>query len=195
MIKELLEIGVSKKMYGIFYGMRYSDFLFLWVLFINLIVVAYLGIGNHQKALKVGQLQENGEQILAWFEGFEAKVQAGEAVTQKSCVPAEEGAGIGKGVKVNTWKDCVGSLFATGGPFGDYSNLLMPEDPPYASKCDKHELGTSGAFIFEKMTMNPAGPPAVSPMEPNEKLMSGMNIRLSLCDTGYYLIKIGEFKL
>jgi hypothetical protein len=25
--------------------------------------------------------------------------------------------------------------------------------------------------------------------------MSGMNIRLSLCDTGYYLIKIGEFKL
>jgi hypothetical protein len=71
----------------------------------------------------------------------------------------------------------------------------MPEDPPYASKCDKHELGTSGAFIFEKMTMNPAGPPAVSPMEPNEKLVSGMNIRLSVCDTGYYLVKIGEFKL
>ena len=167
----------------------------LWVLFINLIVVAYLGIGNHQKALKVGQLQENGEQIIAWFEGFEAKVQAGETVAQKSCVPVEEGAGLGRGVKVNTWKDCVSSLFATAGPFGDYANLLMPEDPPYASKCDKHELGTSGAFIFEKMTMNPAGPPAVSPMEPNEKLMSGMNIRLSLCDTGYYLIKIGEFKL
>jgi hypothetical protein len=98
-------------------------------------------------------------------------------------------------MKVNTWQTCVGALFEDGGPFKDYSNLLMPNSPAYATKCDKHELGTSGAFIFEKMILNPAGPPVVSPMESGEKLVGGMNIRLSLCDTGYYLIKIGEFKL
>jgi len=42
---------------------------------------------------------------------------------------------------------------------------------------------------------NPAGPPSAGPMESGEKLLEGINIRLSLCDTGYYLIKIGEFKL
>ena len=45
------------------------------------------------------------------------------------------------------------------------------------------------------MMMNPAGPPSISSIEPNEKLVSGLNIRLSVCDAGYYIVKIGEFKL
>jgi hypothetical protein len=186
---------LTKKDYGIFYGIRYADFLFLWVLFANLLLVAYIGVANHQKALKVGELQENGEQIIAWFESFEAKLQAGELVIPQACAPLQEGGSSRKGDQGNIWKDCVSSLFGSNGPFKGYTNLLMPEDPPYASKCDKHELGTSGAFIFEKLTANPAGPPAASPIEPHEKLISGMNIRLSVCDAGYYLIKIGEFKL
>lgn len=186
---------MGKKIYGIFDQMRYSDFLFLLVLFANLIIVVYLGVGNHQKALKVAQLQENGEQIVAWFEGFETRLQAGDSVAQKSCVPVNEGSVNTRGVKVNIWKDCVGSLFASDGPFAAYSNLLMTEDPPYADKCDKQQLGTSGAFIFEKLIPNPAGPSVAAPIESNEKLISGMNVRLSVCDTGYYLIKIGEFKL
>ena len=186
---------MSKQSYGIFRGMRFSDVLFLWVLFANLLLVAYLGVGDHQKALKLASTQTNGEQIIAWFEGFNQKLQENESVSEQSCVPAQEGVASPKGAKPNTWKDCIKPLFAASGPFHDYTNLLMPDSPPYASKCDKHELGTSGAFIFEKMTMNPVGPPAVSPMEPNENLVSGLNIRLSVCDTGYYLVKIGEFKL
>ncbi|QWD64661.1 hypothetical protein [Polynucleobacter sp. MWH-UH2A] len=186
---------MSKKSYGIFRGMRYSDFLFLWVLFANLLLVAYLGVADHQKALKIGYSQTSGEQIIAWFEGFNQKLQENKPVEQQSCVPAQEGAASPEGAKPNTWNDCIGSLFAADGPFHEYTNLLNPEDPAFASKCDKHELGTSGAFIFEKLTMNPAGPPVVGPMELHEKLVSGQNVRLSLCDTGYYLVKIGEFKL
>ena len=185
---------MSKRDHGIFYGMQYSDFLFLWVLFANLLLVAYLGVANHQKALKVGQSQENGEQIVAWFEGFEAKLQAGESVSPKACVSAEEGSGKSAST-TNTWKDCVSALFEADGPFKNYTNLLMPADPPYASKCDKQDLGTSGAFIFEKLNANPAGPSVATPIEAHEKLISGMNIRLSVCDSGYYLVKIGEFKL
>lgn len=184
---------MSKKGYGIFYGIQYSDFLFLWVLFANLLLIAYLGVANHQKALKVGELQAKGEQIVAWFEAFEVKLQSGESVTQQLCIPAGEG--ITNGSELNTWQHCVSSLFGQQGPFKEYSNLLMPEDPPYASKCDKQELGSSGAFIFEKLIANPAGPPIAAPIEPHDKLISGMNIRLSVCDTGYYLVKIGEFKL
>ena len=186
---------MSKKIHGIFHGMQISDFLFLSAVFANLFLVIYLGVGNHQKALKVGQSQENGEQIIAYFEEFASKLQAGEPVTQKSCVPVEEGATSIKGPKINTWKDCIGDLFVSGGPFANYPNLLMPKESPYAIKCDKHDLGTSGAFIFEKLIPNPAGPATATPLELTEKLVSGMNIRLSVCDTGYYLIKIGEFKL
>lgn len=186
---------MNKKNYGIFYGMRYSDFLFLWVLFVNLILVVYLGVGNHQKALKIAYTQTSGEQIIAWFEGFNQKLEEGKPIEQKSCIPLEVGSMPSKGSKTNMWKDCIGSLFLSGGPFDQYTNLLMPKDPPYANKCDKHDLGSSGAFIFEKLIINPAGPPTIAPMEANEKLVSGMNIRLSICDTGYYLIKIGEFKL
>ena len=175
--------------------MRYSDFLFLWVLFVNLILVVYLGVGNHQKALKIAYTQTSGEQIIAWFEGFNQKLEEGKSIEQKSCIPLEVGSMPSKGSKTNMWKDCIGSLFLSGGPFAQYTNLLMPKDPPYANKCDKHDLGSSGAFIFEKLIINPAGPPTIAPMEANEKLVSGMNIRLSICDTGYYLIKIGEFKL
>ncbi|WP_353431948.1 hypothetical protein [Polynucleobacter sp. MWH-UH23A] len=186
---------MSKQGYGIFQGMRYSDFLFLWVLFANLVLVAYLGVGDHQKALKVAYSQTSGEQIISWFEGFNQQLQENKPVDQKSCIPAQEIPVDLKGAKPNTWNDCISLLFSAEGPFHGYTNLIMPQAPPYASKCDKHELGTAGAFIFEKMIMNPAGPSTVSTMDPNEKLVSGMNIRLSLCDTGYYLIKIGEFRL
>lgn len=184
-----------KIMREIFRGMKFSDFIFLCILVANLILVGYLGVGDFRRAENVALLQENGEQILVWFEGFSQKLEANESVSPKSCTPLAEGEIPGRGVKVNTWQSCSGALFDDGGPFKSFSNLLMPKSPAYAAKCDKHELGSSGAFIFEKMTLNPSGPPAVSPMEPTEKLVSGMNIRLSLCDTGYYLIKIGEFKL
>ena len=186
---------MKKIIQGIFGSMKFSDSIFLCVLIANLILVAYLGVGSHERALKVGQTQANGEQIIAWFEEFGQKLEANELATPESCIPSDEGAVSAKSAKLNIWKSCVETLFAEKGPFHSYTNLLMPKDPAYALKCDKQDLGTSGAFIFEKMTMNPAGPPSVGPMDPQEKLVSGMNFRLSLCDTGYYLIKIGEFKL
>lgn len=179
----------------IFRGMRFSDYLFILVLLANLILVTYLGIGDYQKGVKVDQSLRNGEQILSWFENFSQKIEANETVTQSACLPLAEGERPIKGAKVNTWHSCVENLFSSSGPFRDYSNLLNPKSLPYVEKCDKHDVGSSGAFVFEKLTLNPAGPPATSPMGPGEKLVSGMNFRLSLCDTGYYLVKIGEFKL
>ena len=123
------------------------------------------------------------------------KLEANEPIQPEACKPNDEDSQFIKGAKVHRWKDCVEALFAAKGPFASYTNLLNPDGPAYAMKCNKKDLLTSGSFIFEKMTLNPAGPPGISPLEPNEKLITGLNIRLSVCDTGYYLIKIGEFKL
>jgi hypothetical protein len=129
--------------------MRYSDFLFLWVLFANLLLVCCtLGLAIIKKHFKLLLLQTNGEQIMTWFEGFNQKLQRKEPVAEQVCVPAQEGAASPEGAQANTWKECISTLFATSGPFHEYTNLLMPEDSPYASKCDKHELGYERRIHF-----------------------------------------------
>lgn len=180
---------------GIFGGMKFSDFVFLGVLIANFTLVGYLGLDDYQRATKLSQIQDNGEQIVSWFEDFSQKLESKEEVTPAACMPLGKEVDITKGAKANAWNSCVESLFTGNGPFKAFTNLLMPKDPVYAPKCDKQNLGSSGAFIFEKLIINPAGPPGVSPMEAGEVIVDDMSIRLSVCDTGYYLIKIGEFKL
>jgi len=186
---------LGKNIQSLFNGFRITDFFFICFLFVNLLVVLYLGVGNYEKGDKVATSQDNAEEIIAWFGGMASKLEANEAILPQACTPIDEDSKFIKGVKVNHWKDCVEALFGAKGPFESYANLLNPDGPTYSAKCDKQDLLTSGSFIFEKLIANPAGPPGVSPLEPNEKLISGLQIRLSLCDTGYYLIKIGEFKL
>jgi len=184
-----------KKIRASFREMKFVDALFMLVMIANLAVVGYLGVGDYQKAVKVTDSLKNGEEVIAWFEDFTQKLANNEVAQSATCIPLGEDMPIVKGTKANTWKSCEESLFASSGPFAKYTNLVMPNNAVVATKCDKHELGTSGAFIFEKLTPNPAGAPAASPMEPGEKLIVGLQVRMSLCDTGYYLVKIGEFKL
>ena len=186
---------MSKKIQRSKLGIKLPDFLFICLVLANLALVVNLGLGDYQRGRLVADSQQNGEQILAWFENFALKIQDGSAVSPQSCIPFSEEVPGQKAAKINTWKSCIEALYGSNGPFHQYTNLLIPDVPAYAAKCDKHELDSSGAFIFEKLTANPAGPPSAGPMEPSEKLLEGINIRLSLCDTGYYLIKIGVFKL
>ena len=185
---------MKKNTQGIFGGMKFSDLAFLGVLIANFILVGYLGLDDYQRATKLSQIQTNGEQIVSWFEDFSQKLESKEEVTPAACVPLGKEADATKGV-ANTWKSCADALFAGDGPFKAFTNLLMPKDLVYAQKCDKQNLGSSGAFIFEKLIINPVGPPGVAPMGAGEVIVDDLNIRLSVCDTGYYLIKIGEFKL
>jgi hypothetical protein len=159
------------------------------------LLVIYLGIGNYQNAAKVAASQKNAEEIISWFEALASKSEANEPIEPAACTPIDEDEKLLKGVKPKHWKNCVETLFDAKGPFESYTNLLNPAGPAYTAKCNKQDLLTSGSFIFEKLTANPAGPPGVSPLEPSEKLIRGLQVRLSLCDTGFYLIKIGEFKL
>ena len=186
---------MGKNIQSLFREMRASDFFFIAALCANGFLVAYLGYGNYQNANKVAASQDNGEAMIAWFGELSSKFEANEPIQPETCRLSDEDSKFTKDAKVNHWKNCVEALFTAKGPFESYTNLLKPDGPAYAMKCNKKDLLTSGSFIFEKMTLNPAGPPGISPLEPGEKLISGLNIRLSICDTSYYLVKIGEFKL
>jgi hypothetical protein len=186
---------LGKNIQSLFRGMHFWNFFFILVLLANLILVTYLGLGNYQNAAKVAASQHNAEEIIVWFEALASKSEANEPIEPAACTPIDEDTKLIQGVKPNHWKNCVEALFAAKGPFESYVNLLNPTGPAYTSKCNKTNLLNSGSLVFEKLTANPAGPPAASPLEPGERLVRGLQIRLSLCDTGFYLIKIGEFKL
>jgi len=183
---------LGKNIQNLFRDMRVSDYFFILVVLANVLLVIYLGIGNYQNADKIATSQDNAEEIITWFEALAGKNEANQPA---ACTPIDEDEKLIKGIKPNHWKNCVEALFAAKGPFASYVNLLNPTGPAYTAKCNKTDLLNSGALIFEKLTANPAGPPGVSPLEPGERLVSGLQIRLSLCDTGFYLIRIGEFKL
>lgn len=195
LIKKSWESVLGKNIQSLFREMSVSDFFFIVVAIANVILLTYLGYGNYQNADKVAATQDRGEAIITWFSELAGKLEANEPIQPAACRPNDEDSKFIKGAKVNHWKDCVEALFAAKGPFESYTNLLKPDGLVYSMKCNRKDLLTSGSFIFEKMTINPAGPPGISPLEPGEKLISGLNIRLSVCDTGYYLVKIGEFKL
>jgi len=175
--------------------MRVTDYFFILLVLANVFLVIYLGIGNYQNAAKVAESQNNAEEIITWFETLASKNEANEPIEPAACTPIDEDEKLIKGIKPNHWKNCVEALFGAKGPFESYTNLLNPAGPAYTAKCNKANLLNSGSFVFEKLTANPAGPPAASLLEPGERLVRGLQIRLSLCDTGFYLIRIGEFKL
>ena len=186
---------LGKNIQNLFRGMQASSFFFIFVLLANVLLVIYLGIGNYQNAAKVAASQNNAEEIIAWFETLTIKSQANEPIEPAACTPIDQDEKLINGSKPNHWKNCVEALFAPKGPFESYANLLNPTGPAYTAKCNKTDLLNSGALVFEKLTPNPAGPRGASPLEPGERIVSGLQIRLSLCDTGFYLIRIGEFKL
>ena len=186
---------MGKNIQVLFRDMRISDYFFILVVLANALLGIYLGIGNYQNAAKVAASQDNAEEIIVWFEALARKSEANEPIEPAACTPIDEDEKLIKGVRPNHWKNCVEALFGAKGPFESYVNLLNPTGPAYTAKCNKTDLLNSGALIFEKLTPNPAGPPGASPLVSGERLVSGLQIRLSLCDTGFYLIRIGEFKL
>ena len=65
----------------------------------------------------------------------------------------------------------------------------------YANQCDRENLESKGALVFERLQRGPTGSPVVSELKDTDVLSSGMEFRISLCDRGFYLVKIGEAKL
>jgi hypothetical protein len=65
----------------------------------------------------------------------------------------------------------------------------------YAKKCDRENLESKGALVFERLQTGPTGSPVVSELKEIDVLFSGMEFRINLCDRGFRLIKIGEAKL
>ena len=175
--------------------LKWSDYVFICLLCINLIGVILLGRNIYIQGNKLEQARKNAELVMAWADGVDEDMNAGKPISPSKCTPASD-----KDLKIakfqpNTWGECLADLFGPKGKFPEITNTFMKDGLIYAKKCDREHLESRGALIFERLQTGPTGSPVVSELKDTDVLSSGMEFRINLCDRGFRLIKIGEAKL
>ena len=175
--------------------LKWSDYVFILLLGINLIVVVLLGRNIYIQGDKLEQARKNAELVMAWADGVDEDMNAGKPISPEKCTPASD-----KDLKTlkfqpNTWGECVTSLFGPKGKFPEVTNTFMKNGPIWVKKCDREHFESKGALLFERLQPGPSGSHVASELKDTDVLTSGMEFRINLCDRGFRLIKIGEAKL
>ena len=176
--------------------LKWSDYVFICLLCINLIGVILLGRNIYIQGDKLEQARKNAEFVVAWADGVDEDMDAGKPISPPKCTPATD-----KDLKTakflpNTWGECLADLFGPKGQFPEISNTFVKDGPTWVKKCDREHFESKGALLFERLQPGPAaGSHVVSELRDTDVLLSGMEFRINLCDRGFRLIKIGEAKL
>ena len=172
-----------------------SDYAFIFLLGINLIVVVLLGRNIYVQGDKLEQARKNAELVMAWAHGVDEDLNAGKPISPQKCTPASDKDLKTLKFQINTWGDCVTSLFGPKGKFPEVTNTFVKDGPIWVKKCDREHFESKGALLFERLQTGPGGSHVASELKDTDVLTSGMEFRINLCDRGFRLIKIGEAKL
>ena len=175
--------------------LKWSDYVFICLLCINLIGVILLGRNIYIQGNKLEQARKNAELVMAWADGVDEDMDAGKPISPPKCTPATDKDLKTAKFQPNTWGECLTDLFGPKGKFPEITNTFMKDGLIYAKKCDRENLESKGALVFERLQRGPTGSPVVSELKDTDVLSSGMEFRINLCDRGFRLIKIGEAKL
>jgi len=172
-----------------------SDYAFILLLGINLIVVVLLGRNIYVQGDKLEQARKNAELVMAWAHMVDEDMSAGKSISPQKCTPASDKDLKTLKFQINTWGDCVTSLFGPKGKFPEVTNTFVKDGPIWVKKCDREHFESKGALLFERLQTGPGGSHVASELKDTDVLTSGMEFRINLCDRGFRLIKIGEAKL
>ena len=175
--------------------LKWSDYVFIFLLGINLIVVVLLGRNIYVQGDKLEQARKNAELVMAWAHGVDEDMNAGKPISPQKCTPASDKDLKTLKFQINTWGDCVTSLFGPKGKFPEVTNTFVKDGPIWVKKCDREHFESKGALLFERLQTGPGGSHVASELKDTDVLTSGMEFRINLCDRGFRLIKIGEAKL
>ena len=175
--------------------LKWSDYVFICLLCINLIGVILLGRNIYIQGDKLEQARKNAELVVAWADGVGEDINAGKPISPEKCTPASDKDLKTLKFQINTWGDCVTSLFGPKGKFPEITNTFVKDGPIWVKKCDREHFESKGALLFERLQTGPGGSHVASELKDTDVLTSGMEFRINLCDRGFRLIKIGEAKL
>ena len=116
--------------------LKWSDYVFICLLCINLIGVILLGRNIYIQGNKLEQARKNAELVMAWADGVDEDMDAGKPISPPQCTPATDKDLKTAKFQPNTLGECAASLFGPNGKFPEITNTFMKDGLIYAKKCD-----------------------------------------------------------
>ncbi len=130
-----------------------------------------------------GESKTSGEQVVALLTEQGLKRDNADASPAATC-----------DVATMTWGACRDALFAASGPLANITNSFSKDNHLYTSACDRNDLLTLGALVFEKGTPKPDGSGfTYSAIADDEKLDQPVPMRLTVCVRGFASEHVSEF--
>lgn len=169
-------------------GLNLSDKLFILLLILALVGVAWVGRHSFNEGLKTETAKRNGETWLSTLKDLhEVRMKSGDK--SGPCHKLSE-----EGQPVHTWEGCFEAIQA----MPNVASLLNPysgEKLAAIDACVPGNLKTSGHLVFKRVDANPPGsatPTNVVGLTPDTTLEVPRVIQIKVCDRGGYPISIGE---
>lgn len=165
---------------------RLLDAIFLVIVVCVVVVVVHLGYTTYKEASQTEATKRNAEAIQKWLEETGQARAEGKPVAIEACAKA-----AGK-----TWAACLEALTAPGGPFADLKNVAEEDGLVFAKKCDREQLNTHGAILFEKGTPKIMDPSSYTfgGFEDGDSIEKDVQMKVLVCGRGFSVIKIAELK-
>lgn len=173
----------------------WSDYVFILLLILILITVSWLGRDIYIQGDKLERARDNAEIVMAWANTLDEEFEAGKPISPSQCTPTSAKAPTKPTFEPNTWGACVAALFGPLGKFPEIKNTFMSNGAIWTKKCERENFESKGALFFERISPGPSGAPIYSEFKDSDLLISGMDFRISICDRGFRLVKVGEAKL
>ena len=172
-------------------GLTLTDKLFILLLILTLVGVAWVGRHSFNEGLKTETAKRNGEAWLnALKELHDERLKPDPKLQACAKASAED-------QPVHNWEGCVTALQQT----PELAGLMNPysgEKLAWIEACIPGDLKTSGSLVFKRVDSNPPGsatPTNVVALTNDTTLEVSRVLQVKVCDRGGYAISIGEIEL
>lgn len=169
--------------------LRLTDKAFIIFVICMTCLVAGMGYSTYQRGKIEEATKRNGEAWLKWL-NESAKNRHEPGFLPVACAAQSP--------TVNQiWEECFESVSAPEGPLGYLTNPFSGGRLQRVVQCDPKESTLAGSLVFQKYTATPPGsavPNLLSALADGDNIGEKIQIRLSVCAKGAYLIRIGELE-
>jgi hypothetical protein len=168
-------------------ALTFSDRLFLLLLVLTLVGVAWVGRLSYQEGLKTETIKRHGEAWLSALQHVHEQRQTAQGEPAACRRQANEGS------PANTWQACHEALLQT--ELGSLRNPFRDEPLSFIDACQPGQAASVGAMVIKRVDPNPPGsasPVNIVGMSPDTSLDQPRQMQLKVCDRGGYAISIGE---
>ena len=169
--------------------LKRADKLFIFFMICMTCLVAWMGYTTYQKGMIEETSKRNGEAWLKWLS------ESAKSRHAPGFQPAACAAQLPPVTQI--WADCFESITAPDGPLGALTNPYSGGRLQRVVKCDAQDRTLAGALVFEKHTPTPPGsaiPTLLTALADSDNIGEKVQIRLSVCDKGANVIRIGELE-